>query len=120
MQCLPGGIDSWRVPLHFFFGMKGDLFLIICAAIQVRFERNGKIIETVVPGYRHENCWELLSVFDAPTNRQEIEGFLNHHGEFLDRYNAFTHALQCGQLSDTTRAVKAERKEQQLYSEDLY
>lgn len=34
--------------------------------------------------------------------------------------HAFDHALRCGQLSETTRTVKAERGERQSYSEDLY
>lgn len=41
-------------------------------------------------------------------------------GAFLDRLDAFEHALQCGQLSDTTRTEKASRQERVLFSEDLY
>lgn len=94
--------------------------MIICAAIQITFNRSGKPVEAVVPGYRHGNCWELMATLGVPADREEVEGFLNHKGEFLDRYDAFDHALQCGQLSDTTRTTKAEKGERQLYSEDLY
>ena len=94
--------------------------MIICAAIAVTFQRNGKTIETVIPGHRHGSCWELMATLGVPTDRQETEGFLNHKGEFLDRSDAYDHALMCGQLSDTTLTSKQERRERILYSEDLY
>lgn len=94
--------------------------MIICAAIRITFYRDGKNIEAVIPGYRHGNCWELMATLGVPADRQEVEGFLDHRGNFLDRYAAFEHALQCGQLSDTTYTAKAEKGERQLYSEDLY
>ena len=49
--------------------------------------------------------------------QQEVEGFLNHKGEFLDRYEAYAHALMCGQLSDTTLHTKF--LERILFSEDI-
>lgn len=94
--------------------------MIICAAIEVTFQRAGKTVTAVVPGYRHGDCWELMSTLGVPTERQEVEGFLNSRGTFLDRFDAFEHALLCGQLSDTTRTAKMEKGERQLYSEDLY
>lgn len=94
--------------------------MILCAAIQVEFEQAGQNVQAVIAGHRHGSCWELINIFGVPASRQETEGFLNHQGEFLDRYDAFEHALQCGQLSDTTLTAKAERGERQLYSEDLY
>lgn len=94
--------------------------MIICAAIRITFCRAGKNIEAVIPGYRHGNCWELMATLCIPADRQEVEGFLDHRGNFLDRYAAFDHALLCGQLSETTRTAKAEKGERQLYSEDLY
>lgn len=94
--------------------------MILCAAIQITFTRAGKLVEAVVPGYRHGNVWELMATLGVPAERQEVEGFIDHHGNFLDRYEAFDHALQCGQLSDTTLTSKCERRERQLYSEDLY
>lgn len=91
--------------------------MIICAAITVKFNRNGKIVEAVIPGYRHSSVWELMATLGIPTDRQEVEGFLNHKGEFLDRCEAYDHAVVCGQLSDTTLQNKRERT---LYSEDIY
>lgn len=94
--------------------------MIICAAIHITFTRAGKMVEAVVPGHRHSDCWELMSTLGVPTDRVEVEGFIDHRGAFLDRYEAFTHAVSCGQLSDTTCVAKAERRETALYSEDLY
>lgn len=94
--------------------------MIICAAISVKFNRNGKTVEAVIPGLRHGSCWELMAALGVPGDRQEVEGFLNHKGEFLDRYGAFAHALACGQLSDTTLTSKQERREVALFSEDIY
>lgn len=94
--------------------------MLICAAVKIRFERNGRIIETVVPGRRHSDCRDLMADLAVPLQRQEEDGFITHTGEFLDRYDAFDHAAQCGQLSDTTRTLKLEQGEWKLYSEDLY
>ena len=94
--------------------------MIICAAISVCFVRNENPIRVVISGHRHSNCWELMAELEVPVTREEVEGFLNHKGEFLDRYDAFEHALFCGQLSDTTLTSKNECKERALYSEDLY
>ena len=94
--------------------------MIFCAAIKITFQRDGKTVSAVIPGYRHGDCWEVIAALGVPADRQEVEGFMSSQGAFLDRYDAFDHALRCGQLSDTTRTVKAERGERQLYSEDLY
>ena len=58
----------------------------------------------------------LLGAHDC----RKVEGFLNHKGEFLDRLEAFKHALMCGQLSDTTLTSKQERRERILWSDDIY
>ena len=49
-----------------------------------------------------------------------IQGFMNHKGEFLDRKEALTHALDCGQLSTTNRWYQEDHNIDELYSEDLY
>ncbi|MBR2861586.1 MAG: hypothetical protein IKB86_07090 [Clostridia bacterium] len=97
--------------------------MIICAAIDVTFTNaNGKTIQTIISGHRHANCWELMHVLELPpkSKRKEIEGFLDHKGAFLNRRDAFKHALECGQLSDTVLTYKQEKMERELYSEDLY
>ena len=94
--------------------------MIICAAIQVQFERNGRKVETVIHGLRHANCWETMATLGIPVQHTEEEGFVDHENRFLNRYDAFAHALECGQLPATVRTHKAEQRETQLYSEDLY
>lgn len=94
--------------------------MIICAAIQIQFERNGRQVETVICGLRHSNCWETMAVLGVPAQHAEVEGFIDDKNRFLDRYDAFAHALECGQLPETVRIHKADHRENQLYSEDLY
>lgn len=91
--------------------------MIICAAIKITFQRGRQTVTAVVPGHRHSDCWELMVALGVPTEREEKEGFIDHRGDFLDRYEALKHAIQCGQLSETTRETKTGSV---LYSEDLY
>ena len=94
--------------------------MIICSAIKIQFQRKDRTVETVVPGLRHGDCHDLMYSLSVPMKREEIDGFIDHEGSFLDRYEAYEHAILCGQLSDTTRTAKRERGERQLFSEDLY
>lgn len=96
--------------------------MILCAAIKVTFQRNSEPVTAVIPGYRHGNVWELMSTLGLPpkSEREDVEGFIDHQGTFLDRREAFEHARMCGQLSDTTLTYKQEKGEGELYSEDLY
>ena len=94
--------------------------MIICAAIRIKFARNNQTIETVITGLRHANCHDLMADLAVPLQRQEEDGFITHTGEFLDRYQAFDHALMCGQISDTVREHKSDKGERQLFSEDIY
>lgn len=94
--------------------------MIICSAVKVKTERNGTTVEAVVPGIRHADCWNLLAILGHPMARQEAaEGFLDHCGTFMNRFDAHDHAVACGQLSATTLESKAERWECVLYSEDI-
>ena len=95
--------------------------MIICAAIKPQIVRNGKPHETVIHGLRHANCWELMADMGIRATYEEVtEGFIDNQNRFLDRYDAFSHALECGQLPATVRECKREKGERQLYSEDLY
>ena len=51
---------------------------------------------------------------------RQTEGFINHKGEFLNRKEAFAHATECGQLTQTTLWYKQDHNDIELYSEDLY
>ena len=94
--------------------------MIVCSAVRVQIERNGKKIEVVVPGIRHADCWELLATFGYPMARDEdAEGFLNKQGLFLDRYDALELAKECGQLTETVKFYKNQLRDIVLYSEDI-
>lgn len=96
--------------------------MIICAAIKVRYANADKTIDAVIPGHRHGAIWDLMATLSLPprSKREEIEGFIDHQGCFLNRHEAYKHALACGQLPDTVRTYKAAQGETELYSEDLY
>ena len=91
--------------------------MILFSAIKVTVNGN----KSVVPGYRHSDCYELLSKLHVVYFAGDVtEGFIDNKGNFLDRYDAFEHAVNCGQLSRTTLDHKEAHFEVQLYSEDLY
>ena len=89
--------------------------MIICAAIRI------KGTNTVIGCIRHSNGYSTLRDLAPNTGLSEVEeGFLTDKGVFLDRTEAFIRAINCGQLSATTRHYKGEKNETDLYSEDLY
>lgn len=100
--------------------------MIVCAAIKLIVEEQygvklDKPMELVVCGHRHADCWEIVSCLSARWfGAKEIQGFINHKGEFLDRYDALVHARECGQLSETHRCYQEDNRINGLYSEDLY
>jgi hypothetical protein len=95
--------------------------MIICAAVLIQVE--GLDHTTIICGRRHGNCFEILRdmKFAAKTGYKEIaQGFIDHEGNFLDRYEAYIAARACGQLSRTVLWHKEDHGEAELYSEDLY
>lgn len=98
--------------------------MIICAAVKTTFINHlGEEVTVVVTGYRHSNCFDIMTKCGVPMLKDrwdEEQGFITNTGEFLNRKEAFKHALYCGQLSTTTRESKKDRNEDELYSEDLY
>ena len=92
--------------------------MIICAALLVQIE--GLDHTTIIPCRRHGDGYVILKDLGyAPKSAYEIieDGFITHTGEFLDRMEAYKHADECGQLSESVRMVSAA---QVLISEDLY
>ena len=91
--------------------------MIVCAAIKLTNES----AELIICGHRHWKCLVTIhNLSENWTNAKKIQGFINHKGEFLDRKEALTHALECGQLSATHRFYQEENNIDELYSEDLY
>ena len=100
--------------------------MIVCAAVKLIQEEQYGVklnvpIELVICGHRHGNCLAVISQLGARWfHCKEIQGFINHKGDFLDRKEALSHALECGQLSATHRYYQIDHNIDELYSEDLY
>lgn len=84
---------------------------VVCAAV--------KIGDTVIPCVRHwdEGCHVLAEkVFGSAklsellAAHQEVQGFLNSKGQFMDRYEA----------SELFNSYSKEKAQKMLFSEDLY
>ena len=89
--------------------------MIICAAIKDK--ETGAIFGAIRHGFTY-----CAKTDDGIPKRfsEVVEGFLDQNGNFYDRKEAFEVAINCGQLSASTRQLKREKCELELYSEDLY
>ena len=98
--------------------------MIICAAVRTTFVNHlDKKVTVMFTGHRHYNCFKVMEKCGVPMPKyrwNEEQGFMTDRGEFFNRTDALKHALECGQLSATTRQFKKDRNEDELYSEDLY
>lgn len=95
--------------------------MLICAALLVQVE--GLDHTTILPCLRHGDGFGILKDLGyAPKTKYKVisQGFINHKGEFLDRVEAWKYAVECGQLSASTRWYKFDHEDDELYSEDLY
>lgn len=95
--------------------------MIICAAVKIQVE--GLDHETIIPCRRHGDAFGILKdlCYAPKTQYKEIaQSFITDKNEFIDREQAFIHACQCGQLSQTTKWHKLDNCENELFSEDLY
>ena len=89
--------------------------MIICAAIK------DNATGAVFGGIRHGNIYEAMHAAHILISYTNVtEGFLDEKNEFHDRKDALEIAMNCGQLSASTRQLKREHCESELYSEDLY
>lgn len=93
--------------------------MIICAALLV--ENKDTKEQVVMPCFRHGNGFQMMQEFCLRDKWKVIEqGFITHENVFLNRIEAYKHALSCGQLSAANKRYKEENREVKLYSEDLY
>jgi len=90
--------------------------MIICAALLIE---NKEQEEVVLPCWRHGIGYEMIRELHIE-GKVLKEGFMNHEGKFLDRYDALVHIMECGQLTQANRWYKEDNREAELYSEDLY
>ena len=94
--------------------------MIICAALCLKPDN------IIICGLRHSDCYETLYCLNPDLSKKArkenliIDGFITTENQFLDRAQAYQHALKCGQISSQLKHDKNERKENILYSEDLY
>ena len=91
--------------------------MIVCAALRLVNDKR----DIVIPCHRHHNGYAILRdlVFDYHTF-DVIEGFIDSRNNFLNRKEALIHWNMCGQSSAEDRHRKAQRGEDELFSEDLY
>lgn len=93
--------------------------MIICAALLVENKETKE--QVVMPCFRHGNGFQMIQEFCLRDKWKAIEqGFITHENVFLNRIEAYKHALSCGQLSAANKRYKEENREVKLYSEDLY
>ena len=92
--------------------------MLLCAAVKFHITATDK--EVVVACRRHCEAFNMLRDmgYEPKQGYKTIaQGFITTSGMFLDRKQAYRHAVSCGQLSDTViRNVLNE----ELFSEDLY
>lgn len=101
--------------------------MIICAAIKM-LDTGVNRKDIIIAGARHSDCYETafqLSPIEASLARDEdriIEGFITDspYIKFLDKADAYMHARMIRQLPSRIVAMKEEKGEKELYSEDLY
>ena len=90
---------------------------MITSACVIFFTKNGKKYE--IPCHRHADAFYIISQFlpaDEIDKEKTLQGFYDTDENFLDRHEAYMHALGCGQILYTPSLVVHE----QLYSEDLW
>ena len=92
--------------------------MIICAAIKLKIADT----EQIVCGLRHSDCFKTIKQLNSSwANASKTQGFITHTGEFLDRGQAWKHAIECGQLSLSAHWLHKDNNwPAELVSEDLY
>lgn len=92
--------------------------MIICAAVKFHIDETDS--DVVIPCLRHHYAFEIIRDlgFEPKTGYKELEeGFITHENKFLNRTEAYHHAINCGQLSAT---VRMNINNDILFSEDIY
>ena len=86
---------------------------MITKACVIIYDKEGT--KYTIPCHRHSDAYWIFSQFLSPysiNKNKTIQGFLDEKRNFLDRHEAYFEALKCEQIK--------ERKDETLYSEDLY
>ena len=72
-----------------------------------------------IPCHRHGDAFRIIAQFLDPDEIDKTkteQGFLTHDGTFLNRYSAYLHAAECGQMPVAPTLCSYP----ELYSEDLW
>ena len=95
--------------------------MIICAAIKLEMN-NLASTEQIICGLRHGDCFKTIGQLNSNwINASKTQGFITHTGEFLDRGQAWVHAIECGQVSPSAQWLHKDNNwPAELVSEDLW
>ena len=95
--------------------------MIICAAIKLKMN-NLAGTEHIVCGVRHGDCFKIIEQLNSNwIHASKTQGFITHTGEFLDRGQAWVHAIECGQISLSAQWLHKDNNwPAELVSEDLW
>lgn len=75
---------------------------------------DGKIITVDRPGRHHNVIWRMACELGYSTPITGVQGFVNEHGEFLNRIDAKAEALKCNQI------LEGMGNSPELFSEDVW
>ena len=92
--------------------------MIICAAVKFHIDKTN--MDVVIPCRRHYEAFAImhdLGFSNGHDCHHIDDGFIDHKSNFLSREEAYNHAIECGQLSATTRQ---NINNGILFSEDIY
>lgn len=95
--------------------------MIICAAIKLKMN-NLAGTEHIVCGVRHGDCIKTIQQLNSNwLHAKQIEGFVTHTGEFLDRRQAWEYVNLNGQISQSALWFHEDNDwPEELFSEDLW
>ncbi len=80
----------------------------------VAIKCRGRVFSLPKPNRHCHVLWDIAETVGWPQLGEDVQGFLDDKGTFMDRKEARTHALACGQ------DFRAFPKLLELYSEDLW
>lgn len=94
--------------------------MIICAAVRIKKKDSEDII--TIHCMRHHYAFEILRDLGFKHKDYTVvdEGFITHKGEYIERHEAYFHAVECGQLCAQLRYDIQESGSTVLFSEDLW
>lgn len=94
--------------------------MIISSAIKIKLKSSDESV--IIHCYRHHYGYFMLKQLGfQPGDYEKVSsGFIDHKGTYMNREQAYEHALQCGQISATMREQKEKNKCKELFSEDIF